>query len=87
MGIRKTAVATLTETSFAEGLQYSGDLALAVAVREVKRLDACPTAEALEAVGEPWRPWRAVAARRLWHYYLSRTASNKSSEGTGRKAK
>lgn len=50
----------------------SGDLALAVAVREVKRLDARPAAEALEAVSEPWRPWRAVAARLLWHYYLSR---------------
>jgi DNA-3-methyladenine glycosylase II len=50
----------------------SGDLALAVAMREIKRLDARPTAEELEAVGEPWRPWRAVAARLLWNYYLSR---------------
>jgi DNA-3-methyladenine glycosylase II len=57
----------------------SGDLALAVAAREAKRLDARPTAQELEAVGEPWRPWRAVAARLLWHYYLNRTASNKSS--------
>jgi DNA-3-methyladenine glycosylase II len=60
----------------------SGDLALAVAVHEVKCLDARPTTEELEAAGESWRPWRAVAARLLWHYYLNRTASNKSSGQT-----
>ncbi len=60
----------------------SGDLALAVAVREVKRLGTHPTAEELEAVSNAWRPWRAVAARLLWHYYLSRTAPNKSSGRT-----
>jgi DNA-3-methyladenine glycosylase II len=25
----------------------------------------------LEAIGEAYRPWRAVAARIFWHYYLS----------------
>ncbi|HLM59128.1 MAG TPA: hypothetical protein VK422_23690 [Pyrinomonadaceae bacterium] len=48
------------------------DLALAVAVREVKRLPAPPTPPELEAVGDAWRPYRAAAARILWHYYLSR---------------
>jgi DNA-3-methyladenine glycosylase II len=48
-----------------------GDLALAVAAGRVKRLGARPGAEALAALGEPWRPWRAVAARILWHYYLN----------------
>jgi DNA-3-methyladenine glycosylase II len=49
----------------------SGDLALAVAVQRVKRLRKRPTPERLQKVGEAWRPWRAVAARILWHYYLS----------------
>jgi DNA-3-methyladenine glycosylase II len=50
----------------------SGDLALAVAVQEIKRLASRPTPDEMDAVGEHWRPWRAVAARLLWHYYLSR---------------
>jgi DNA-3-methyladenine glycosylase II len=49
----------------------SGDLALASAVQRVKRLRAQPTPEKLERVGRAWQPWRAVAARILWHYYLS----------------
>jgi len=49
----------------------SGDLALASAVQRVKRMRAQPTPERLERVGRAWQPWRAVAARILWHYYLS----------------
>jgi len=49
----------------------SGDLALASAVRVVKRLPELPSADTLEEIGQSWRPWRAVAARILWHYYLS----------------
>lgn len=50
----------------------SGDLALQLAAREVKRLDARPTAAELDALAEAWRPWRAVAARILWSHYLNR---------------
>ena len=48
------------------------DLALAVAMREVKRLRNVPGPERQIEISEPWRPWRAVAARILWHHYLSR---------------
>ena len=48
-----------------------GDLALAVAVQGVKRLRSLPTEDELAALSESWKPWRAVAARILWHYYLS----------------
>jgi len=48
----------------------TGDLALATAVQEVKRLRKRPSPEKLEALGAPWRPWRAVAARLFWHAYL-----------------
>lgn len=49
----------------------SGDLALAQAVQQVKRLRSRPTPDELDAIGAAWRPWRGVAARVLWHYYLS----------------
>ncbi len=50
-----------------------GDLALAEAACRVKRLARRPDAEALARLAAPWAPWRAVAARLLWHYYLSTT--------------
>ncbi len=51
----------------------AGDLALAVAVQRLKGLASRPAPERLEQLGRAWRPWRAVAARLLWHYYLSTT--------------
>lgn len=50
----------------------TGDLALQIAAREVKGLESRPNPAAMEALGELWRPWRAVAARLLWQYYLAR---------------
>ncbi len=47
------------------------DLALAVAAQKIKRLKTRPTPRELEDLGEIWKPWRAVAARLLWHYYLN----------------
>jgi DNA-3-methyladenine glycosylase II len=49
----------------------TGDLALAVAAQKVKRLPSRPTPDELDEISAPWKPWRAVAARILWHYYLS----------------
>ena len=49
----------------------TGDLALAIAARHAFDLAATPNAAELTAIGEAWRPWRAVAARVLWHFYLS----------------
>jgi len=54
-----------------------GDLALAVAVQKVKRLAARPAPGELAAIGEAWQPWRAVAARLLWHYYLNKGMKDK----------
>ena len=48
-----------------------GDIALASAARDVKQLAARPTPAELAAIGTAWRPWRSVAARLLWHHYLS----------------
>ena len=49
----------------------SGDLALAVAMKELKGLAYRPGPDELETLAEQWRPHRAVAARMLWQFYLS----------------
>src|SRR5574341_666027 len=51
------------------------DLALLSAAQKVKQLPARPTAGALRIMAEPWRPWRSVAARLLWHYYRQASAA------------
>lgn len=48
-----------------------GDLGLAIATQKLKGLTLRPTPEELAAIADNWRPWRAVAARILWHYYLN----------------
>ncbi|HLQ05953.1 MAG TPA: DNA-3-methyladenine glycosylase 2 family protein [Verrucomicrobiae bacterium] len=48
------------------------DLALASAMRDVKRLRSVPTPERQLEIAEAWRPWRAVAARLMWRHYLNR---------------
>ncbi len=53
-----------------------GDLALAAAVQEVKRLRSRPSPERLERLSHLWRPYRAVAARLFWHAYLSKRGQN-----------
>lgn len=54
----------------------SGDLALAVAAHGVKQLSARPTYAQLDALAHAWRPYRAVAARLLWHHYLDSRQSS-----------
>jgi DNA-3-methyladenine glycosylase II len=49
----------------------AGDLALQVAVERIHNLKRRPTSQELNEVSRGWRPWRAVAARLLWHYYLT----------------
>lgn len=48
-----------------------GDLALHVAWRRLKKLERNPTADEFLLIAEKWTPLRAVAARLLWHFYLS----------------
>jgi DNA-3-methyladenine glycosylase II len=49
----------------------SGDIALAKAIQELRRLVTIPSYEEVDRIADHWRPWRAVAARILWHHYLS----------------
>ena len=48
-----------------------GDRALQVAAAEVLQLRTVPNQAQLGQIGERWRPLRAVAARLLWHAYLT----------------
>ena len=47
-----------------------GDLAIVLGVQHLKGLAEKPTKGELERSAEPWRPWRSVAARLVWHHYL-----------------
>jgi DNA-3-methyladenine glycosylase II len=47
----------------------AGDLALQESARLLYDLPERPKERALRELAEPWRPWRAVAARLLWAYY------------------
>jgi DNA-3-methyladenine glycosylase II len=47
----------------------AGDVALAAAAQHLKRLPDRPAPAALRALAEGWRPWRALAARLLWHHW------------------
>jgi DNA-3-methyladenine glycosylase II len=47
------------------------DLALAIAVTRLKQLDGRPNLNKLSEMAEAWRPFRSVAARMLWQYYLA----------------
>ncbi len=49
----------------------NGDLALHIAWQRLAGLDARPKADEFLSIAEQWRPFRSVAARLLWHYYLS----------------
>ena len=56
----------------------AGDLALAVAMKDLMGLATRPGPVELEKLAEKWRPHRAVAARMLWQYYLGKQASRKN---------
>lgn len=47
----------------------AGDLALAEAAKRLLKLDQRPTPDALDEIGERWRPERTAAAVFLWHCY------------------
>lgn len=51
----------------------NGDVALATAAGKLLQLPVRPSFVELERIAEAWRPYRSVAARMLWHYYLQRS--------------
>ena len=53
------------------------DLALVTAVTELKQLPARPNTDQFLKMAEAWRPYRSVAARMLWQYYLAKRSLRK----------
>ena len=49
-----------------------GDRALVVSMAEHLELDEVPEYDRAARIAQSWSPWRAVAARMLWHAYLVR---------------
>jgi DNA-3-methyladenine glycosylase II len=48
-----------------------GDVALHAAMQAVLALPVRPTSDEATAIADAWKPYRAVAARMLWHHYTS----------------
>lgn len=54
-----------------------GDVALATAVGRLWKMNTRPAFTELAKIAEAWRPYRSVAARMLWQYYLAEREANK----------
>lgn len=54
-----------------------GDIALATAVGSLRKMKHRPAFTELAQIAESWRPFRSVAARMLWQYYLAERKGNK----------
>ena len=48
-----------------------GDIALHAAYQKLTNADKRPASDEFVIMAEKWKPYRSVAARLLWHYYLS----------------
>ena len=55
----------------------NGDVALATAVGKLRKMKVRPSFAQLAQLAEAWRPFRSVAARMLWQYYLAKRNGNK----------
>ncbi len=51
----------------------AGDVAVQSAYAALKKLPARPDAKALRGLAAPWSPYRAIAARLLWHHWRHMT--------------
>jgi DNA-3-methyladenine glycosylase II len=48
-----------------------GDLALHVAWQKLTKSENRPNSDEFQQIAQKWKPLRAIAARLLWHFYLS----------------
>jgi DNA-3-methyladenine glycosylase II len=48
-----------------------GDIALATALGRLRKMNTRPSFVELAKIAEAWRPYRSIAARMLWQYYLA----------------
>ena len=67
---RWTADVYLTMCLLRPDVWPHGDQALSTGATEILGLEERPSFDELGALAERWRPYRAVAARIIWHHYL-----------------
>jgi len=53
-----------------------GDLALHSAYQKLMKLEKPPKSDEFVEIAKKWKPYRSVAARLLWHFYLSEKEKN-----------
>lgn len=56
-----------------------GDIALHAAFQKLTGAEQRPVSDDFVAMAVKWKPYRSVAARLLWHYYLCERKANKQS--------
>ncbi len=66
-----TADIYLIMISLRPDIMPRGDIALHQAWKELSGLEARPGSDEFLEIATRWRPYRSVAARLLWHFYLS----------------
>jgi len=54
-----------------------GDVALATAVGKLRKINPRPAFTELAQIADSWRPYRSVAARMLWQYYLAERSTTR----------
>lgn len=59
-----------------------GDLAIQLGVQRLKGWADKPTPAQLLAVAEPWRPHRSLAAKLVWHHYVSLQEQARAAKAT-----
>jgi DNA-3-methyladenine glycosylase II len=66
-----TADIFLLEALLRPDIWPSTDLAMIRAYGQMKNLRENPDSVKMEKIGIKYRPWRSVAARIIWHHYIS----------------
>src|SRR5215204_2638934 len=64
-----------------------GDIALHAAYQKLAGLDARPNSDEFIIMAERWKPYRSVATRLLWHFYLNESPTRRiarESQANGR---
>jgi DNA-3-methyladenine glycosylase II len=62
-----------------------GDVALATAAGRLRQMQTRPSFVELAKIAERWRPYRSVAARMLWQYYLAERDGRRETNSQRRK--
>jgi len=66
-----SAAIYLSECLLRPDILPKGDIAVLEVIRQMRGLPARPNHEELLQIAEPWRPYRSIATRLLWHRYLN----------------